>query len=413
MESNIGLRSNIQALKDSDSFVSDMLFDKKPKTIYRRDAIYMGHTKDYKGVTIDLSDSKRITLLGKTRSGKTYITRGVMDRSYRVGTTPVVLGDLKPNFYTSIDPIPREEAYLMKNETRSGLPIEVYYPTFFKKLGIEPKMPFDYKPINFSIQDITISDFIALLGINNLSPMHIQFIESIWRNQATIEELIDDIRNSQNVKSNTKRAIINGIENLVKYEVLGGNKPRFVEDINEGKVPILCIAGENSLGDNKHFLTTTMAIVFRQIMDAAQKGILKRKVLIIFDEAPRYCPANGVSDFKTEIIEAVDKGAEWGVSILFTTQSSSGIPQRIFEQSRYLLLPFNLETESAVAIFKMCRLINAIPQFFRSKVMEIMKPMKRYKGGNRDWMLVDTDMKSFQIFVPFSPLSRHLHERKD
>lgn len=401
-------------------YLQELFFHKDKVATYAKNRVALGRDKKGNRIVIDFSRSIGVLIIGARGSGKSFLIRGIMDRAHKANILPVISTDLKPEYHSSREPVQEEfEQFIDENEQGEPLPLKIYYPKFLEHFT-RTKQKIEYSPIQLSFENTTLFDFLTIIGKTisdaQLTALEMAFKLKEQRKIRSFEELLKYIEKSKDIDAKTIRALRAAINNLLGYEVFGEVYDfNLIECINNNCVPILNLYGWMSLGQFAQIPAAYVALFIRNILTAKQQKQIKpsKKIIVVVDEAPRFVPATESSNLSSrkEILDCLDLGRSYGISMIFSTQSTSRIPISIIEQCRYVLLPYNIDLESMVDIFKRKGIeFGASIITFRHELTKIRNKMKLHDNGSRDWMIIDTEMKTYKIFAPFAPLSAHLTE---
>ena len=88
----------LEAIKEVGGGFARYLYPAKKRFVYRRSNIYIGVDRYGNPISLSLSTSQRICIIAPTGSGKTYLTRSIIDRAYKAGILPIILTDLKGEY---------------------------------------------------------------------------------------------------------------------------------------------------------------------------------------------------------------------------------------------------------------------------------------------------------------------------
>ncbi len=368
---------------------------------------------------IDFSKSKKILILGKTGSGKSWLTRSILTRYYKGVGSVVILTDIKPEYYTISQPLQAKfRKFLLKNEVPVSIPCQNFYPYFFTKF-VKREFP-DNELIQLSLQDLNYFDFLTITETIELSDLQKTFIQSLFElvregKIRNFDDMKEAIANSKDINMSTKQVLLNKISIIEKLEVIGDaySEFSFTDCILEKKVPILNLCGYNKLGGNASIPSAFLAVILRKIMADKVEGIIPKdeKLLFVIDEASKFCPATGMSASKKEILDVLDLSRSEKVSMIFSTQDWKRIPETVLKQCAYVFVPYSMDFEDfRYIVEKLFPQDYDYPVSFKVSMAQEFGSMKMHKDGSRDWMLLDTEKKRRIIFVPAAPLSYHLEE---
>jgi len=418
--------SSLIITNDREGFLEKIISPKIVRYNYEKNLVNVGiDLYKRKLFSISFSDAQRILILGKTGSGKTLLMRGIfLDRCYRSEVLPIVLTDLKPEFFSSSKPAQEKfhKKYL-QDEHPEGLPLIVYYPKCFEKfipeyenyLNIIRGFDIEPIPISISFDKLTLPDFITLIG-RDLSEAQKSAIEEVFKKKSMrlikdIDELKKEINKLEVFDQKTKKILIMNIQNLIDYHILD-EKYNFdiIKDINQNKICILSLGGYVSLGESRYFdyVSAIVAVFLREILAGKMMGKIHKtkKLVLLIDEASNFVPPEGDISSKREILKCLDLGRIYSISMVFSTQVLRRIHVSVFEQSNYIFLASNIDIDVATEVFKRTQLLPGVEvNQYKKNVLEIFSNLRRYQ-----WLVIDREMKRYNFVKPLTPLSHHLEE---
>src|SRR3990172_4116671 len=136
---------------------------------YNKQKIPFGITKLGKIYYLDLSMPLRAACVGLTRSGKTWILRGLSDRLNYVGYSIVWLTDVKNEAWTSSMPLQQKFHHLLlEGEKPRRMKIVSFRPTFFKPID-KGVLPERNKWLSLNPARMTKTDFLTLLATEGMT----------------------------------------------------------------------------------------------------------------------------------------------------------------------------------------------------------------------------------------------------
>ncbi|MHA1827660.1 MAG: helicase HerA domain-containing protein [Candidatus Heimdallarchaeaceae archaeon] len=384
---------------------------------YSPTEIPIGITEYDELLTIDFSESQRLLIFGSTGSGKSWLTRSIMNRFYLSGFDVCVLTDIKPEYHYSLQPAPmswKKKGWFLKDEYPTSIPTTSFYPLFLQKLTHQ-----NFKNqhlAQISLSQLNQYDLLTILGFT--SEVQEDLIINAWEefqelSDKSIENLIYTIQAQEDFPKASLRGIKRKLKKAVETGLIGDSFSDFdfVKEIQARRIPVLSLAGYDMLGEYSVYPSVIVAVVLRQLIQAKKDGRLpkKNRLLIVIDELAKFCPKSDDSPSKREIMQNYDLARQWGISFISTTQYLDKIPDSIFAQSPFIFLPFNIDINIAKEVFK-----RKIPESYTSiqtfgiEVAERIGEMKyNKKTKQRDWMLIREDTRESVIFKPLAPLTKH------
>ena len=361
---------------------------------------------------LNFKKSKRILVIGSTGAGKTTLISGLFDRLYMSGAK-ILNVDVKGEYVYKYRPLQHYyRRFILKNEEPTGINIMSFYPVFFSKIT-------NYVPgeneayFQFSLRDISKFDLISMLQIND--ERAITAVEKAWFSLEegkfeTWEEFLENLKYDEDIHPSTRKTLLLKLQNLVENKVIGDeyDPPKIADLLNEGITVNINIKGITQFSNLSNPATAYIAIILRRVYNMKVFGELNRDDhhVVFLDELPRFCPSIGNNPAKQEVLKLLDLSRSEKISLVFTTQDYKRIPDTILRQVNYVLIPYKINLEEACEIFKSCLPGEyTVPQTFKSKIAHIIGVMKKYKSGERDWLLIDKDSQNYYYVRPLLPLS--------
>lgn len=352
-------------------------------------------------------------------SGKTYYKRGIIDRLYAQNiynieqgivdrNNIIVLTDVKNEFSSSKNPTNKSGDFL-PGENPVGLPIRVFRPFFLGKVAKNEMFQIPLRKLTY-FDMLTVFDLMS----ERASPAQKTAMQTLslmiqGHQITTLEDLKMVIQNME-MSSITKNYFLSKINVLENNGVIGDtHNVNFGEVMKSGYIPVINWQGFEKMGRGvSGFPDVYVAIILRELMDIQRTGQLRGKLWIVIDEIRRFCSSRGESVSGKEIIDAVQLSRAWNVFIIMGAQDIVGIPQTLIEQSKYILLPFNVDRPVAETILKTKGLyVYTSPDASVELNDELSAMRRRLPTGNRQWLLIDSDRRAYKRIFPYSVLSRH------
>lgn len=403
--------------RGSTGFLRRVVNPIEKKAVYMKNKINLG-IDEYKQPTyLNVREPPRILVVAPTGFGKTFLCQSILSRMAQVGDAIVILNDVKNEYKSMKKPVQvKWQNKLAKNEQPMGMPIKIYRPQFLIKY--EGHNKYDNIPIQISFQDLEFDDLTTLLSMSSQERIRnaLMRIFSKIKKHATsfhdvekiIEESPDNIINQREKKELFKRFI-----NLKEYEVIG-NKYRydFVDDINNGVIPIINTTGFKKMGDTySGFPQGYIAIILRQLVEAKKdRHIKKGKLWVFIDEVTQFCPNKYWTVSKREIINAIKLSRGYGVNFLMCSQDEN-VPEELLTQSKYIMMP-KMNISVRRNIIKRSLGMEESPSF-RNQELEFFSRLRKFM-----WVVLDKEapitynqLDALKIFKPYAPLCAHQEAR--
>ena len=367
--------------------------------------------KDYTHLDIG-NEAIRMTLFGATRRGKTAILRRLMDLAYVNDFHVIFLTDIKNEMRSSKRPQHQEfRKFMHENDIAQGLPVKVYRPLFFSTFFNE-KLPEDNEYFSISSEDMTINEFIGCLGFDkNQTQNQANVVSMYWQNTKNMKELEYELEESAEKRS-TKDAILRSMRPLNQYKVFTEPSTDFIQDLVDKKVVVFNVQKFRDI-DIKGIpnpIQFYIKIIQRKIVEAKQAGRLKKRVLIIMDEAPVFLSDPNSLIFK-ETKNIVDVQAYLGIYAIFASQTVNYLKEASFilNQSRYIMFPDNFSIDDAKTLLQYIQKYDFHP-FWKRDLSLALKAMRSDSRG-RVWAVLDTQKKTVECFRAYMSLSEHMRTK--
>lgn len=391
----------------------------RPHEKYYKNYLRMGYIehhrlgKAYKeDFFLDVSESVISVMLGKRGSGKSWILRRMMDVCYYTGFAPVIPCDVKNEFVASLQPAnERQQRMFGLNEFARASPVKIFYPKFLNNLPDENEF------FQVSLGDLTYSDLLTLFNIDEIGSSMAQtttllHVYNLIKEGkiTTMEELIEEIENMEDITAATKRALKLMAQNLIKNDIIGNEyNVNLIDVFKQGNIPVLDIIGYEELGLN--IASAYVAIFLRKTMHARRNNIIKKPLFVLIDEAHEFCNRTKNISSRDEIQKLVNLSRSWGISVVLSTQNMYDIPDKIIRQARYIFLPQGITLDEGKEIMKSQAMLEWDRDAY-NEIIYLFRNLRRKKNGEREWICIDTYSKEYTAFFPYAPLSLHKTEER-
>jgi hypothetical protein len=351
----------------------------------------------------------RALVLGETGSGKTMTLRALATRFYFSGHAVILLTDIKDEMKSSAEPAPPSLARLLPaDEFAQGLPMKVFRPLFYLRFFGDP-LPSRNERFAFCYRDMHFTDLLRALGfVGDRYRNQYNALSDIYQDAGSLEELrqlvITKITNT-----GIRDSIIRALDPLVRFQAFPAEP---VGDVVQALLDGHVVVFNHHKYDRVGIGTATLpqlyvTIAQRKIVEALEQKRLRKRVVAILDEAPKFVGKEGIS--QEEILKAIDTYRYLGFNMIFAAQTKDQLPPSVAMQCKYIFLPFNMNPETAKAMLAQKQFYDFHPSFTK-KVADMFRRMKKHHSGVRQWMLIDSDRKELDIFWAYPSLSAHQHE---
>jgi len=409
------------------SFILNQLFPKVKSMRFDKNFITLGFRHFPKEREYDPSrnlyclDVRRVfraLLLGNSGAGKTINIHRMADIFYHSGYGCAFLTDIKDEMKYASQPQNKLKNILGEDDIPTALPVKVYRPVFLMKL-LSERLPRDNIPIKISYKDLNLSELLIALGFDKDDKRNQRDIISYYWNKVESLEGLKNKISEELKQASTRDSIIRSIDPLIDCEAFSENSEGdFVQDINNNFVPVLNVQGYDRVGTGTATLPQIyVSVIQRKIVEALEnqkekrgpiEKRIKKRVVLFIDEAPKFLEPNTWS-FK-ELMKGVDVYRYLGLYMIFAAQTKDRIPEALVQQSSYLFLPYNIDTHTALDLLKMKQFYDFHPAFIRDVAAKLRK-LRIHPSGLRQWVCIDTNRKSTDIFWAYPSISAHFEEQ--
>lgn len=390
--------------------------DDKPEEKYYQNKLRIGYQEgSYLGKKVkedfwlNVGESYGFVILGMRGSGKSYLNHRICDTAYNTGFACVFLTDIKNEVsYYQKSASAKYVNFLAKNEEARPTPVACFYPTY---LG---KPPRGNDSFQISLQDLDYTDLITIYGLENSGSISQLSALNEIHDKIKLGEIInvDDvllaIEENEDISMQTKKSLRAITKSLDRNRILGDDFEINLEEIfSKNQIPVLDLLGYERMGIN--ISSAFVAIFLRKIIEARRDSLIKKPMMIFVDEAHEFANIKKDLTSKEEILKTLRVSRSWGISMGFMSQSLSSIPQEIVDNCRYVFVPQNYGPQKGREILKQTVGVELGYDEY-NEIIYLFKNLKKKRNGEREWLLIDRDKKSYKAFFPYAPLSLHKSE---
>ncbi len=382
---------------------------------------------------LDMRKSLRIIMFGKPGSGKSVVMQRILSLFHAGGGACAIPTDIKGNEYQLCNkPLqPKFHKNILLNymytregkseyevirERPMGLPIKVYRPFFFTNM--DNRKFRNQIMCQFGLNDITRDDFITISGIEDKSPlsptqkavMDRLFIKISKGNIKTITDAQEYLHKSiSKIGKATVKVLMTTLDRLGREGIVGSQfeNSEFIEDIKNGLIPIQNTYGTQfSSKRTNPFAAAAVAIIIRKLHRAKANNEIKKHLLVLLDELPRFCPNEGRPSSREEIIKFFQLTRIENISILGACQKMDDIPSKLYDWSTHILIPGNANTDAIIEIMKQY----APWEGDNVQALRQSIQIRQFRMPKFCWFCLDTENKKTIILKPCMPLCYHRDE---
>lgn len=304
-----------------------------------------------KTVALDLTETNTISLFGVQGGGKSYtigsITEMVIKHFSNINKLPAPLAgvifhysesmDYEPEFTSMIDPNNNmselEKLKREYNANPSSLSDVVILTPQAKVNERREKFPsIDVYPISFNSNELSVQDWMFLLGAIGNDSTYIRQLKAIMRNIRDNISLIS-LRNNVTesvLLNNTQRSLAD--QRLQFADEYIDDNSQIRDLLRPGRLIIVDLRDEFIEKDEALGLFVVMLNIFSGVKTFNNTPFNK---FIVFDEAHKYMDNK---DLTNSIVTSIREMRHKGVSIMIASQDPISLPNEIIELSSIVLL---------------------------------------------------------------------------
>lgn len=302
-------------------------------------------------IAIDLSETNTISLFGVQGGGKSYtigtITEMVLKQFSHINELPAPLAgvifhysesmDYEPEFTSMIRPNDMvEELRILKEEfgaTPGSLSdVIILTPRAKVKERREQFPSIEVHPINFNSNELSVQDWMFLLGAIGNDSTYIRQLKAIMRNirdNISLQGLRAEVADSPLLSNAQKNLAAQRIQFADEYI----DDTSAIRDLlKPGRLIIVDLRDEFIEKDEALGLFVVMLNIFSGVKTFESVPFNK---FIVFDEAHKYMDNK---DLTSSIVTSIREMRHKGVSIMIASQDPLSLPNEIIELSSVVLL---------------------------------------------------------------------------
>jgi len=292
-----------------------------------REGIYIGLLKDT-DMKVFLSPEsliqKHLCVLAKSGSGKSYAI-GVIAEEFIKRGLPLVIIDPHGEYVSLRRPnLDRNEMQLMK---KFGIKPRSYAKNVFEYSPVcsrnREAIPLFLDEVNLSFQDI-------LYLLPDATSAQKGILYEAWKNarEKRIYFLKDILQGIKEVKSSAKWGLVAKVEQIISMELFSPHYTPIDEIVKKGRCSVI-----NLRGVAPYIQETLVSILLTKIFEERKNGTIP-PVLIVIEEAHRYCPERGQGkSLAGDIIKTMaSEGRKFGVGLAIVSQRPARVDKNVISQ---------------------------------------------------------------------------------
>lgn len=302
-------------------------------------------------IAIDLSETNTISLFGVQGGGKSYtigtITEMVLKQFSEINVLPAPLAgvifhysesmDYEPEFTSMINPNDKEGELRKLKEEFNANPgslsdVIILTPNAKVKERREQFPSVEVHPISFNSNELSVQDWMFLLGAIGNDSTYIKQLKAIMRNirdNISLDGLRSSVEDSI-LLTNSQKTLAN--QRLQFADEYIDDKSAIRDLLKPGRLIIVDLRDEFIEKDEALGLFVVMLNIFSGVRTYESKTFNK---FIVFDEAHKYMDNK---DLTASIVTSIREMRHKGVSIMIASQDPISLPSEIIELSSIVLL---------------------------------------------------------------------------
>lgn len=347
------------------------------------------------------------TICGARGSGKTVISKRIIEGMFYSGYSVCHLSDIKNEMVDCLQPN-RDMAHLLpKEDSPKPLPVKVYRPYFFNVVNNE-ELPENNAWFSIPFSTMDEETFHTAFNIPEgdkrriLIGKHFNKAESLEELKGMIER--DDLNTSS-------KNLMEMMEIAIRHKFFSSEHAHdFVDDMNSGFVPILNLQNYDKIPPA--YYQMYLHIILSRIEQARISGELKKEVCIFIDEASKIVPEKKKSKAKEKIEYIIDVSRRVGIYLIFAAQEAEDMPEKVLMQSKYIFIPPNYDFNKLKQILSAKGFYISMPTqmygyaWWQTTILFISRLANIYKG-RKAWIKLDNDTKKYEIIFAYPPMCGH------
>lgn len=395
------------------SYFRDGLFKREEKVMSYGKQLTIGKKRTGAVYYLDLREACRMIIIGKTRSGKTWLLREMADRLKKIGYSMVFLPDVKDEFKSSKKPVQEKfRQFLLEGETPEPMNVVTLRPTFFKQIDRDG-LPSDNYYYSISLGALSKADFNTLMNTSDMTAPQQIIMELIFERIAkqfketgefsfeNIDRIIDEMTEINATQKTAMKFKFRPLKSSFFYEKK--HQKNIIEIIKRGYHPAINMEGFDSFGGEGSFRypEVFVGMVLRMVINARRAKVIQ-PLFIMVDEASRFIPADKNPSCKRDFMESCDLDTRYNINYAYATQEIEKIPIQIVKQCRYIFVPHSADVGTIRNVLMMSGLVRN-QQTATNDSIHLKGRLKRH-----EWIVFDLVSGTKEIVKPISPLSEHM-----
>lgn len=383
-------------------------------------------------LTLDMRKTTHTLMVGQTGSGKTWLMQRHISISQKCGALNNIPCDLKSEMSYLRDPLQKKYHKSLITDKKGNIiekpegieDMVVYHPVYLKKFS--DKSVKNSTPCQFRLEDLSLEDIITMMSLSKLTDVQKTLLENAWEKYEigdirTFNEFMKAIEDDKEITTPApKRFLISVLRKLVNNRVIGNEfpSPNFTQDILDGKMPILDMAGHLHAAALSNVSAAIIATNLKKLMDAKMSEVIPKghHLICTIPEAESFVPETGEPSSKSVIINFAKKMRNYRASLFIDAQNFSNISGEVLDQCKrvFVARPGNVKLDDIYHLFK---------QYMPSAYSELTDAYSQQQAKSilasnlrvmnkvpHSWILMDKERSNIVMFLPFAPIGAHMGE---
>ncbi|MBC7081193.1 MAG: ATP-binding protein [Thermoplasmatales archaeon] len=341
-------------------------------------------------VYLDISKPHVIFLCGKRGYGKSYTIGVLLEEFYSLDeeirkNISFIVADTLGIFWSSIFPNRKEEEKLERwGIEASGVEIEIFSSpelvNYYRRFGI------DAKEILIATSFLKPFHWCRLFGISSLSAEGVAISRAIgdMEGKYSIDDVIEKIRNDDEISKETKLACINFFIMAKNLKIFGKEGINLADIAKKGKISIIDLSAYDE-SIKEVILSILGEIIFyeriieRKRDEEREMGISQTQqnlpfIWLAIDEAHIFLPKEDKITKDVFIRKWLRQGRQPGLSLILATQRVSSMDAEVLSHAD-IIICHRLTSQEDIDAMN-----NVRPTYMRESIGEAIKKMGSEKG---------------------------------
>jgi len=342
-------------------------FGTRGSVLIGKQYVKMGQTTSLSNnIYLDVSNSHKIFIVGKTGTGKSYslsaIAEGVMDLEPEIAQNiSMIMLDTMGVFWTMKYPNKKDEELLKKwNIKPKGMDVQIFTPIGMYKQYKEEGVPTDF-PFAIQPNELDPDDWNLTFDVDRNSELGVlieRVINQLREKEEnySIQDIIDVIELDKDADKNVRDAAKNRFMNVSRWGVFDEKGTKLSDLIIGGKITVLDLSAYATMPGGWAIKSLVTGLVAKKLftermrsrrqeefhdikesMDYFKEEVSKERkeplVWLVLDESHEFMPNKGKTTSLEPLITILREGRQPGISLIMASQQPGKIHTDVMTQS--------------------------------------------------------------------------------